>query len=220
MPSKIDMTDQLFEYFINFGFREEPILAELREETYANIAGAGMQISPEQGPFLAMLIKLMGAKRTLEVGVFTGYSSLSVALALPDDGEIIACDVNAETTSVAQRYWKSAGVDHKISLNLGPAVDTLQGLINDGQSGTFDFAFLDADKSNYDTYYEQSLQLVRDGGLIAVDNVLWHGAVVDKSRQDLDTIAIRALNEKIHGDERVDLILVPIGDGITLARKR
>lgn len=220
MQPKIDMNNELFAYFNQVGFREEPILAELRQETYGSIQFPGMQISPEQGPLLSMLVKLMGAKRTLEVGVFTGYSSLSVAMALPDDGEIIACDVNEETTAVAKRYWQKAGVDHKVSLRIGSAVDTLQGLIDAGEGGQFDLAFLDADKDNYDTYYEQSLQLLRSGGLIIIDNVLWHNAVIDSARQDADTVAIRAINEKVHADERVDMLLVPIGDGMTLARKK
>lgn len=220
MPSKTEMNDELYDYFTGVAFREHPILEKLRKETFASVSAPGMQITPEQGAFMAMIVKLMGAKRTIEVGVFTGYSGLSVAMALPEDGEIIACDVNPDTTAIAQRYWKEAGMDHKIQLNIAPATQTLQGLLDDGQSGTFDFAFIDADKSNYDTYYEQCLQLVRQGGLVAVDNVLWHGAVIDESRQDEDTVAIRAINEKIRKDERVDLILVPIGDGITLARKR
>lgn len=220
MPAKIEMSDGLYTYFCQVGFREEPLLARLREETYANVNAPGMQIAPEQGAFMAMLMQLMGAKKTLEIGVFTGYSSLAVAMALPEDGQIVACDVNRETTSIARRYWQEAGIDSKIQLNIGPATETLQRLIDEGQADTFDFAFIDADKSNYDTYYEQCLQLVRQGGLVAIDNVLWHGAVIDESRQDDDTVAIRAINQKVHGDGRVDLILVPIGDGITMARKR
>lgn len=191
----------------------------LREET-ARDEMANMQIAPEQGQFMALLIKMIGARRTLEVGVYTGYSALCTALALPDDGRIIACDVNEEWTTVARRYWQEAGVAHKIDLRLAPASDTLAQLIEDGRAESFDFAFIDADKINYDRYYEQCLALIRPGGLIAVDNVLWDGAVADSSITDPDTEAIRAFNKKIHPDARVDLSLVPIADGLTLARKR
>lgn len=169
---------------------------------------------------MQLLVRLIGAKRTLEVGVFTGYSSLAVAMALPEDGQIIACDVSEEWASIGRRYWQKAGVGHKIALNLGPATDTLQKLLDQGGADQFDFAFIDADKENYDTYYERCLQLVRVGGLIGIDNVLWGGSVIDDERQDADTKAIRALNKKLHGDERVDISLVPIGDGLTLLRKR
>ena len=169
---------------------------------------------------MALLIHLMGLKRTLEVGVFTGYSSTAVALALPDDGRIVACDVNAEWTAMAGRFWREAGVEHKIDLRIAPALVTLDQLLAEGQAGTFDFAFIDADKENYDGYYERALQLVRAGGLIAVDNVLWHGRVIDPEANDADTRAIRALNEKLHADDRVWLSMVPIGDGVTLACKR
>jgi caffeoyl-CoA O-methyltransferase len=213
------VTEDLIEYVRSVSLREPEVLARLREET-AKLPNAIMQISPEQGQFMGMLIRLLGAKLTLEVGVFTGYSSISVALALPDDGRIIACDVSAEYTSVARRYWREAGVERKIDLRLAPAVETLDALLKDGKAGAFDFAFIDADKDNYDRYYERALKLLRPGGLIAIDNVLWHGKVMDDSIQDADTRAIRALNEKLHGDERVWLSLLTIGDGLTLACKR
>ncbi len=179
-----------------------------------------MQIAPEQGQFMALLIQLIGATKTLEIGVFTGYSSLCVALALPPTGKIVACDVSEEYTAIARRYWQKAGVTDKIDLRLAPALETLDQLLASGQAETFDFAFIDADKENYDHYYERSLQLVRPGGLIAIDNVLWFGQVADPQVQDNNTLALRALNDKLHHDERVTLSLVPIGDGLTLALKR
>jgi predicted O-methyltransferase YrrM len=213
------VAEDLAEYIRSVTLREPEILKRLRKET-AKLPNAIMQISAEQGQFMGMLIRLLGAKLTLEVGVFTGYSSTAVALALPDDGRIIACDVSEEYTSVARRYWRDAGVEHKVTLRLAPAVETLEGLLAEGRSGTFDFAFIDADKENYDRYYECALKLLRPGGLIAIDNVLWHGKVLDASVQDADTRAIRALNEKLHKDERVCVSLLPIGDGLTLAYKR
>lgn len=214
----LNLTDDLHAYLLSVSSREPEILGRLREET-ARLPNGGMQISQEQGQFMRLLIGLIGAKRTLEVGVFTGYSSLSVALALPDDGRIVACDVSEEFTNVARRYWQDAGVDGKIDLRLGPAVETLDALIADGQAGTFDFAFIDADKPNYDAYYERALLLVRPGGLIGIDNTLWYGKVADAAVQDDDTVALRALNTKLHGDARLAaLSLLPIGDGLTLAR--
>jgi caffeoyl-CoA O-methyltransferase len=215
----LDLTDRLYEYLLRVSLREPPILAELRTET-AKLPGAGMQIGPEQGQFMALLIELIGARRTLEVGTFTGYSALAVALALPPEGRVTACDVSEEYTRVARRYWAKAAVEHKIELKLGPALDTLGGLLAAGAAGSFDFAFIDADKNNYDGYYEQALQLLRPGGLIAIDNVLWGGDVVNPEKHDPDTTAIRALNEKLKADERVSISLLPIGDGLTLARKR
>lgn len=215
----IGLDQQLYDYLLTTSVREPEILWKLRQET-ANHPYARMQISPEQGQFMRLLIQLLGAKKTLEVGVFTGYSSLSVALALPADGKIIACDVSEEFTAIARRYWQQAGVAGKIDLRLAPALVTLDALLADGQAGTFDFAFIDADKENYDAYYERALQLVRPGGLIAIDNVLWSGRVADAQIQDKSTQAIRALNQKLHDDERVTLSLVPIGDGLTLALKR
>ncbi len=215
----LGLDNQLYDYLLSSSLREPEILRRLREET-ATHHYAMMQISPEQGQFMALLVQLMGAKKTLEVGVFTGYSSLCVALALPPDGKIIACDVSEEFTSVARRYWQEAGVADKIDLRIAPALETLDRLLAQGEAQTFDFAFVDADKSNYDGYYERSLQLVRPGGLIAIDNVLWSGRVADPQVQDKSTQAIRAFNQKLHHDERVSLSLVPIADGLTLAIKR
>lgn len=217
--SHIQLTAELSDYLGRVSLRDNDILRRLREQTQPMEWGR-MQISPEQGQFMQMLIRLTGAKKTLEVGVFTGYSSLSVALALPEDGRIIACDVSEEWTSIARRYWAEAGVDHKISLRLKPALESLKELLDAGEAGTFDFAFIDADKENYAAYYEAALALIRTGGLIGVDNVLWHGRVIDPAVQDSETVAIRAFNEKLHGDERIDLCMLPIGDGLTLARKR
>jgi caffeoyl-CoA O-methyltransferase len=199
--------------------REAPVLARLREET-AKQPSATMQISPDQGQFMALLAELIGARHCLEIGTFTGYSTLAVALALPADGQIIACDINQDTTATARRYWAEAGVDHKIDLRLAPAMETLDGLMAAGAAGRFDFAFIDANKEDYDRYYEAVLNLIRPGGLIAIDNVLWGGSVADPEKQDEDTRAIRALNAKLKDDERISLSLVTIGDGLTLARKR
>jgi len=213
------LTDELYEYLLGVSLREAELLAELREET-GKLEKATMQISPEQGQFMALLVELIGARRTIEVGTFTGYSALIVALALPPEGRVIACDVSEEWTAIAERYWKRAGVADKIDLRLGPAADTLKALLAKGGRASFDFAFIDADKANYDTYYELCLELVRPGGLIAVDNVLWHGKVIDPAVTDADTEAIRRLNAKLAKDERISLSLVPIGDGLSLARKR
>jgi len=211
--------EQLCDYIRRVSLREPDVLRRIREAT-ASHPHVSCQIAAEQGQFMALLIHLMGARRTLEVGVFTGYSSTAVALALPDDGKLVACDVNAEWTAMARGFWREAGVENKIELRLAPALETLDSLLEVGQAGTFDFAFIDADKENYDHYYERALQLVRPGGLSAVDNVLWHGSVINAEVNDADTLAIRALNEKLHADERVWLSLVPIGDGVTLACKR
>lgn len=220
MPKQsIGLDNQLYNYLLSVSLREPEILLKLRQET-ASHPRSGMQISPEQGQFMRLLVQLIGAKKTLEVGVFTGYSSLSVALALPADGKIIAADVSEEFTAIARRYWQEAGVADKIDLRLAPALETLDHLLATGQAETFDFAFIDADKENYDGYYERSLQLVRPGGLIAIDNVLWSGQVAEEQNQDESTQAIRALNEKLHHDERITLSLVPIADGLTLAIKR
>jgi caffeoyl-CoA O-methyltransferase len=179
-----------------------------------------MQISPEQGQFMALLVSLTGARRCLEIGVFTGYSSLAVALALPDDGSILACDVSEEYTAVARKFWEKAGVAEKIQLRLAPATETLDDLLAAGEAGHFDFAFIDADKSSYSGYFERCLALLRPGGLIAVDNTLWSGRLVDEREQDEDCRALREFNRALHGDARIELSLVPIGDGLTLARKR
>jgi caffeoyl-CoA O-methyltransferase len=215
----ISMTEELYGYLLKTTLREPDILARLRRETAALPSG-GMQISPEQGQLMALLIELMGAHRTLEVGVFTGYSSTVVALALPADGRVVACDVSQEWTSIARRYWREAGVEQKIDLHLRPALTTLDALLVDGQAGSFDFAFIDADKTSYDAYYERCLTLVRPGGLIAIDNTLWSGAVADPRDQNASTRAIRELNAKVAADSRVSACLVPIGDGLYLARKR
>lgn len=220
MSSKtFTLSDDLHAYLVSVSVHEPDVLTKLRAETAA-LPNARMQISVEQGQFLRLLIELIGARRTLEVGTFTGYSSLSIALALPDDGAMVCCDVSEEFTNVARCFWQQAGVAHKINLRLGPATQTLAALIEHDAAGTFDFAFIDADKPNYDTYYEQALRLVRPGGLVAIDNTLWSGRVADPAVTDEDTQALRALNAKIHADERVTLSLVPIGDGLTLARKR
>ena len=219
MGRGISMTDTIYRYLVAHSVREHPVLAELREET-AKLPQAVMQIGADQGQFMALLAKLIGARRCLEVGVFTGYSSLSVALALPEDGNIIALDVSEEWTSIARRYWKKAGVESKIDLRLGPALNTLDTLISLRQSGRFDFAFIDADKGNYLGYYERCLDLVRPGGLILIDNTLWSGDVAEPSNQKPDTVALRALNDALHNDERIDVALLPVGDGVTLARKR
>ena len=216
----LGLTDEIAAYLRSVAVREPEVLVRLREETQGGIRAAIMQITPEQGAFMAMLVRMIGARKTLEVGVYTGYSSLSVALALPEDGRITACDTSEEWTDIARRYWKEAGVDHKINLHLRPAVDTLDKLIDSGASGTYDFAFIDADKTNYDTYYERSLILLRPGGMIGIDNVLWSGQVIDADDTTESTQAIRAINRKVHDDDRVDICMLPIGDGLTLARKR
>jgi len=215
----IQLDDALYAYLLKNSLRETDVMRRLREET-AKLPGSGMQIGPEQGQFMALLVELMGARRCLEVGTFTGYSALAVAQALPEDGRLVACDVNEKTAAVARRYWQEAGVAGKIDLRLAPAGETLDALLAEGAAGSFDFAFIDADKTNYDGYYEQALRLLRKGGLIAVDNVLWGGAVINSSHDDPDTKAIRALNAKIAADQRVSCSLLPLGDGLTLAIKR
>lgn len=214
----IELDDRLYAYLLKVGLRDDPILARLREETGA-LPNGGMQISPEQGQFMGLLVELLGARRALEVGTFTGYSALCVARALPADGRLIACDVSEEWTSIARRYWAEAGVDDRIDLRLGPARASLDALLEDG-AGTFDFAFIDADKTAYDDYYERTLELLRPGGLVAFDNMLQHGAVADPTHTSDSVVAIRALNEKLLGDARVTLSLLPVGDGLSLARKR
>jgi caffeoyl-CoA O-methyltransferase len=215
----LGLDPRLYRYLVEHSVREHPVQRELREAT-AGMKHAGMQISPEQGQFMALLVKLMGARRTIEIGVFTGYSALSVALALPADGKVVACDVSEEWTSVGRKFWQKAGVAERIDLRLAPALQTLDALLTAGGAGQYDFAFIDADKTGYAAYYERCMQLVRDGGLIAVDNTLWSGAVADAAQQDEDTRALRAFNDRLLGDERIDLSLLPIGDGLTLARKR
>lgn len=213
------LPEALAEYYAGVAVREPPLFAELRRET-AKLPQAVMQIAPEQGQLMAMLVKLMGAKRCIEVGVFTGYSSLAVASALPDDGELLACDVSEEWCAIARRYWARAGVQRKIRLVLAPAQRTLEQELAAGKAGSYDFAFIDADKTAYHAYYESCLRLLRAGGLIAVDNTLWSGRVADPRVADADTRALRDFNAFTGKDERVDLCLVPIGDGLTLLRKR
>src|SRR5579872_6577226 len=198
----ISMTDGLYDYLLKVSLREAPLLKRLRDETAAH-PRATMQISPEQGQFMQLLARLMAARRCIEVGVFTGYSSLAVALALPADGHILACDVSEEFTAVARRYWKEAGVERKIELRLAPALETLDTCLKAGEAGSYDFAFIDADKTNYSGYYERILKLLRPGGLVTVDNVLWDGAVIDRQDKTEDTVAIRKFNESLHADKRV-----------------
>ncbi len=206
-------------YINEVSIHEPELAAQLRKET-AVLSEANMQIAPEQGQLIKVMLGLTHAKRCLEVGVFTGYSSLITGLALPDDGELIACDVSEEWTSIARKYWQAAGVEHKIKLHLQPAEDTLQALLDDGQAGSFDFAFIDADKENYDAYFEACLKLVRTGGLIMLDNMLWSGNVVVDTIDDPDTVALRNLNLKLHKDERVTVMMLAMADGISLVVKR
>lgn len=215
----IGISAELAAYVVKVGAREPDVLARLRAETAA-IPQHGMQIAPEEGAFLAMLVELIGARRCVEVGTFTGYSSLAVALALPEDGSLVCCDVSEEWTSLARKYWATAGVADKITLHLAPATETLDRLISDGQGSTYDFAFVDADKSGYDGYYERLLKLVRPGGLIVFDNTLRDGAVLEADPEDDDTRAIQALNSKLADDQRVSICLLPVADGVTLARRR
>ncbi|MBD24837.1 MAG: SAM-dependent methyltransferase [Candidatus Marinimicrobia bacterium] len=213
------LTEELLTYIRKIGIREDNDLRLLREETASHPA-ARMQISPEQGQFMMLLIELIGARKTFEVGVFTGYSTMCAAKAMGGEGRVVALDISEEYTSVAQRHWKASGLAECIDLRIAPAEKSLQAMILAGESASYDFAFIDADKTNYDSYFEHALKLVRPGGLIAIDNVLWHGAVVDPENQEEDTIAIRHINEKLAADERITLSLVPIGDGLSLARKR
>lgn len=215
----LKITDTLAEYIRASSLREPELLGRLRQET-ASLPRGSMQITPEQGQFFSLLIQMLNAKDTLEIGVFTGYSSIAVALALPSDGRLIACDISDEYTQVASRYWKEAGVTNKIELRLAPALETLDALIADGAAGSFDFVFIDADKQSYDAYYERSLVLLRSGGVLAIDNVLWKGQVADPQIKDPETEAIRKLNAKIASDHRVIASMLPIGDGLTLALKR
>jgi predicted O-methyltransferase YrrM len=215
--TSIGVTPALRDYLLAHA-QELPLLGKLRRET-ASLPEARMQISPEQGRFMAWLVGVRGVRTALEVGVFTGYSSLCAALALPEDGSLVACDVNERWTSIARRYWSEAQVDAKIDLRLAPAEQTLNALLSEGRRESFDFAFIDADKSAYDRYYELSLELLRPGGLLLFDNALWHGAVADSSRNDADTVAIRQLNAKAVADERVSAALVPVGDGLLLVRR-
>jgi predicted O-methyltransferase YrrM len=219
MSRHFSFDERTYQYLVNTSVRETDVARRLREETQ-KLPQAQMQIGPDQGQFLQLLVQLIQAKKTLEVGVFTGYSSLWVAMGLPEDGRIVACDVSEEYTSTARRYWKEAGLDQKIDLQLRPALETLDELLAKGNAETFDFVFIDADKTNYDNYYERSLSLVRRRGLIAIDNTIWSGRVANPAETDADTVAIRKLNEKLHRDERVALSMLTVGDGLTLAMKR
>ncbi len=214
----LNLSDELYDYILSVSLRESKELKALRLETDQEPM-AMMQISPEQGQFMALLIKLMNAKKIIEIGTFTGYSSLVMAQASANDAKIIACDISEKWTSVARRYWQKAGVSNKIDLRLAPAIETLDALLDSGNEASFDFVFIDADKINYQAYFEKSLALVRQGGLIAVDNVLWGGSVIERDKIDNDTMAIRQFNERLTTDNRVDISLVPIADGLTLARK-
>ena len=214
----IILDEKLREYLLNVSVKESEILRELREET-AQMEYSAMQISPEQGTFMSFLVELIQAKRTLEIGVFTGYSALVVAMALSEDGIVTACDVSEEWANVGMKYWKKAQVEDKIDLRIAPALKTLDQLLSEGKQGTYDFAFIDADKIEYQGYFDKSLELLRIGGLIAIDNVLWGGSVIDDSIQDSSTKAIREFNENLSSDPRVSISMVPIGDGLTLACK-
>jgi caffeoyl-CoA O-methyltransferase len=215
----IGLSDTLHQYLLDVSLREPEVMRRLRDET-AQHPESDMQIAPEQGQFMQILVRMLQARKTLEVGTFTGYSALAVALALPDDGQLVACDVSEDYTRIGRPYWEEAGVDHKIDLRIAPAVETLDALLDDGHAGTFDFAFIDADKTQYGAYYDRSLDLVRSGGLILLDNVLRHGRVVDPDPDDASTQAIVQLNERIYGDERVHLSMIPVADGLTLALKK
>lgn len=215
----LNLTPIVYAYYQKHTLREHEVLHKLREQTHKMSMGH-MQISPEQGQFMALLIELIGARKTLDIGTFTGYSALCVAVALPENGKVITCDKNTEWTKLAKRYWEMAGMTEKIDLRLAPALDTLQALVEVGEAGTFDFVFIDADKMNYLHYYEYALQLLRPGGVVAIDNVLWGGDVADPAVQDENTAMIRKVNEMVLADERVTMSMLPIGDGLTLARKR
>jgi predicted O-methyltransferase YrrM len=219
MLERIKLNPQLIDYLFDVSLRETDVLRRLREETAA-LPMAEMQIPAEQGQFLHLLVQLIGAKKTIEVGVFTGYSTLWTAMALPEDGYVVACDTSEEWTAIAQRYWKEAGVAHKIDLRLAPATKTLDHLLAESYANSFDFAFIDADKENYLNYYERALQLVRPGGLIAIDNVLRSGEVIDPAIQEPGTVAIRELNRRLRDDQRITLSMLPLADGLTLALKR
>ena len=215
----LPLTERLHRYLLANSLREHPVLEQLREET-SGLPGAGMQIAPEQGQLMALLIELIGARRVLEIGCFTGYSALAMALALPPDGRLITLEVNPEPVEIGRRAWRAAGVAARIEVRLGLALESLDALLEEGSAESFDLAFIDADKKSYDAYYERTLRLVRPGGLILLDNVLWGGAVADPADQDKQTVALRRLNAKLHRDERISLALLPLGDGLTVARKR
>jgi len=215
----LNLTPDVYGYLQKNSLREPEVLKQLRHETH-RMPEAVMQISPEQGQFMRLLVEMLSAKKTLDIGTFTGYSALAVALSLPDNGRVVACDTSEKWTDIGRRYWVMAGVDHKIDLKLQPAIQTLDDLLTAGEKNTFDFSFIDADKENYLSYYEKSLQLLRPGGLVAIDNVLWSGRVADPSEHDTNTECIRKLNSFILSDERVTISMLPVGDGLTLAYKR
>jgi O-methyltransferase len=215
----LNLDERLYQYLLDHSVRESALLRELREVT-SKLEISRMQISPEQGQFLTLLVELLGVERIIEIGTFTGYSALCLAQAMPEHGELVCCDVNKEWTDIGRRFWYEAGVEDRIQLHLAPALETLDRLIENGEMESFDMAFIDADKTNYLNYYERCLTLVHRGGLIMFDNTLWGGAVADPADQDADTQALRELNDRLHKDERVGISLVPIGDGLTLARKR
>jgi predicted O-methyltransferase YrrM len=219
MAGELLLPQNVYDYLLSVSLREPPLLRRLREET-ALLPMGTMQVPPEHGQFMGLMARLMGVRQALEVGVFTGYSSLAVALALPEDGRILACDISEEYTALARRYWKEAGVDGKIDLHIRPALETLRELLAQGRHNSFDFAFIDADKTNYANYYDCAMELVRPGGLILVDNVLWSGRVADPKETDANTVALRAFNEKVHADTRVVHSMLPLGDGVTVALKR
>lgn len=215
----LQLDDSLYDYLLSVSLRENSVLTELRNETN-KMEMRIMQISADQGQFMAMLVKLMGVKKIIEIGTFTGYSALAMALALPEDGELIACDISEQWTNTAKKYWQQAGVENKIKLKLASAEDTMKSLLKNNAEATFDLVFIDADKQNQEMYFEYSLQLLRPGGVILVDNVLWNGSVIDDKDDSADTHAIRLFNQKIFKDNRVDISMIPVGDGITLARKK
>jgi predicted O-methyltransferase YrrM len=217
--STLQLNKKVHDYLLGHSLRESSVCQQLREETRPMKMGM-MQVSPEQGQFMAFLVELTGARKAVEVGTFTGYSALCVAQALPADGTLVCCDVSEEWTAVGKKYWEQAGVSDRISLRIGPAVDTLKAMCDAGEENTFDFGFIDADKTNYRSYYEHVLALLRTGGLLLIDNVLWGGSVVNPDKTDEDTEAIRGLNTFLHQDDRVSLSMLPVGDGLTLALKR
>ena len=215
----LTIDDRVYRYIVDHSLRETPEMRELRDVTQRQELSR-MQIAPEQGQFMALLVELMGARRIIEVGTFTGYSALCMAQAMPEDGELICCDLSEQWAEIGIPYWERAGVGQRIDLRIAPALATLDGLLASGRAGSFDMAFIDADKTNYANYFERCLALLRPGGLLMFDNTLWGGAVADPAASDADTIALRALNSQLHEDRRVSISLVPIGDGLTLARKR
>ena len=214
----INLTEDIYNYLLSVSLRETLVQKALREET-ARHPQSMMQIAPEQGQFMTLLLKLINARKVMEIGVFTGYGTLAMARGIPDDGKIIACDINKNDTAIAKKFWSKAGVSHKITLELAPALDTMSRLIDKGHRGTFDFVFIDADKPEYPDYYKLALELIRTGGLIMVDNVLWSGKPASPAESDKDTLAIRDFNAKLHEDDRIFLSMLPVADGITLAVK-